>query len=329
MPYSIVYAIVSGEKNTRFLLQDETGNYCSAKLPTGEYEEGDTISDDKLMIEDAKEHWVKQYENRPSYQKDKMLKHLIDYKENVLKCHDIVKIGNTLEPHIFKTQEENLISDDYYRGAMERTVSQLRRQGVLRDDFRYMTSSQAFAVNFFTPLIVERRLSILGAFCDAIDYNSCSYEVVKDPEEKTQFDFYIPGLSGYPTVSVEVKYSENQFGEASGTNEQERKYSNIYKQYLDIITCEEVDEQEFFKFYQIWRNIIYHVKTSGQHICFLFPEFRADLTNIVDYVLRKCKEEIKPFIHVIYADSIVNKLITEGGVLGMYYSEFKRKYLDF
>lgn len=327
MHYLIVDTIVSREKSTRFLLQDERGHYCSAKLPTRKYNEGDTVSEEELSLEEAKELWVKQYENRPGYPRREMLDHLIDYKENVLGCHDIVYFGNTPERHIFHTQEENLIRDDYFGMALSASVNQLRALGELRDDFRYLTSSQAFAVNFFAPLIKERKLSALGPFCGEIDYDSCGYEVVKDPEEETQFDFYMPGLTGHPAVSVEVKYSENRFGEASGTHKHKWKYDHLYKQYLDKIACEDVGEPEFYEFYQIWRNIIYHIKNPGQQICFLFPAFRSDLKEYVDYILHKCKEEIRPFVHVIYADTVVDALIAEGGELGRYYAEFKRKYL--
>lgn len=329
MQYTIVHTIVTCEKNTRFLLKDDEDRYFSAKVPSGQYLEGDSVSDADVQIEEAKERWVEQYENSPGYPRKEMLDHLVEYKEKDMGCHTEVYIGDILERHILQSPEENLISDEHYGAALLESVSRLRCKGELRDDFRYMTSSQAFAVNFFTPLVKDRRLSALGPFCEDIDYNACDYEIVTDSEEETQFDFYIPGLEKRPCISVEVKYSENKFGEASGTDKQKWKYEHIYKMFLDNIASERVDEAEFYEFYQIWRNIIYHTKNPGQHICFLFPAFRSDLKKQVEFILSKCKEEVKPYVHVICSDSVVDSMIKEGGTLASYYKKFKRKYLDF
>ena len=64
------------------------------------------------------------------------------------------------------------------------------------------------------------------------------------------------------------------------------------------------------------------------HICFFFPEFRKDLRNAVEFIQKKSKAEYWPYIHIITADEIVNKIIPLGGNIGQYYTEFKKKYLD-
>jgi hypothetical protein len=191
-----------------------------------------------------------------------------------------------------------------------------------------MTSSQAFTINFFTPLIAEKKLSILGPFCCDVEYPICAYEHVEDSVEETQFDFYVSGLNGNQAVSVEVKYSEDRFGDALDDDSHVEKYSRIYEPLMAQITSVPKNQYEFFEHYQLWRNILYTTKNPGQHICFLFPAFRKDLKEKANYILTKCKEEIKPFVHVIYADCVVEELIALGGRLGDYYTEFKKKYLD-
>ena len=73
------------------------------KLPTGKYQEGDITLGEQFTIEDAKERWVEQYEKRPGYPKQKMMNHLIAYKENVLCSHAVVYHDKTPQRHIFTT----------------------------------------------------------------------------------------------------------------------------------------------------------------------------------------------------------------------------------
>ena len=329
MEYKIVYAIVNGPQNTRFLLQDEEQGYHSVKLPKDKYKIGDTVSGDGIVVEPADERWVHDYENKPGYPHKEMLKHLVKYKKEVLGDLECGQWSDVPYEHIFVSPDRNLISGPYEKELLG-WIRRIKEKGELREDFCHMTSSQAFAVNFFTPLIKEKKLSVLGDFCDGVDYDACGYEVEKDKAEETRFDFYMPGLPGHPTVSVEVKYSEKDFGKPNViTAKHQWKYEHIYGPNLAQIAIAKVEKSLLFEYYQIWRNILYNVMNPGQHVCFLFPAFRADLNRPLEYVLSLCRQEIRPYVHVIYADTVVDALIAEEGNLGEYYREFKRRYLDF
>ena len=324
MEYNVVYVIQIGPKNSRLLLQDSNQNYYSVKVPNGSLNIGDMCSNDDLCIEDASPNWVSRYERQTAYPRKKMMEHLIHYKQCIL--HDNEN-GNGIK-HVFTDPRKNLIGGKGFDDELTDCIRKLNANGTLRNDFTHMTSSQAFTINFFTPLIAEKKLSMLGPFCHDAEFPFCAYEYVKDPAEETQFDFYVSGQNGIPTVSVEVKYSEDRFGDAIDDDNHLEKYSKIYGPLMSQTASVPENQYEFFEYYQLWRNILYATKNPGQHVCFLFPAFRKDLKGRVNYILTKCKEGIKPFIHVIYADCVVEELIALGGRLGDYYTEFKRKYLD-
>jgi len=329
MEYKIVDRIANGPQNARFLLLDEEQGYHSAKLPKEEYKVGDTLSGGGFALEPADQRWIHDYENKSGYPRKEMKEHLVKYKQEVLGDLECGQWKGSAKDHIFVSPERNLIGGQYDKEFLA-CIKRIKEKGELRDDFCHMTSSQAFAVNFFIPLIKEKRLSALGGFCDGVDYDACDFEVVKDQKEETHFDFYMPGLPGSPTVSVEVKYSENDFGKPKEITEKHHwKYDNIFGPNLKKAACIPIVESQLFEYYQIWRNILYTVVNPGQHICFLFPAFRADLNKPLEDVLSQCKQVILPYIHVIYADTVIDAMIAEGGALGEYYSEFKRKYLDF
>ena len=326
MDYVVVNVIMRGKNNTRYLVESPTGEYYSIKVSSGTYVIGEKFSTEKTL-EPAKQIWIDIYnliEKR--YPRKRMIKHLIDYKENVLNDHSQGMHKSTPNPYILDTQEKNLIKGKGYDEDLQDWMNSLG--GELRDDFAYMTSSQAFAVNFFTPLISENQLSLL---CDSFKesvFHELEFEKVLDSDEKTQFDFYASDKEKSNSFSVEVKYSEREFGSAIEDTKHLDKFYSIYKGHMIELTCVDEKDWQFFEYYQVWRNLLYTIVNKGQHICFLFPAFRKDLKEILDTIIIKCKEEYRPYFHVIIADDVVNKIITDNSNMKPYYESFKQKYLD-
>lgn len=327
MDYVVVNVIMRGKNNTRYLVESPTGEYYSIKVSSGTYVIGEKFSTEKTL-EPAKKKWINIYnliEKR--YPRKRMIKHLIDYKENVLNDHSQGMHKSTPNPYILDSQEKNLIKGKGYDEELQDWMNSLG--GELRDDFAYMTSSQAFAVNFFTPLIVEDQLNLLSDSFKEFVFHEKGFEKVIDPkDEKTQFDFYACGKEKSESFSVEVKYSESEFGYTHEDARHLDKFNRIYMEHMVNLTCVDEKEWQFFEYYQVWRNLIYTILNKGQHICFLFPAFRKDLKEILDTIIIKCKEEYRPYFHVIIADDVVNKIITDNSNMKPYYEAFKQKYLD-
>lgn len=327
MDYIIVDVVKRGKNNTRYLVEGSSGEYCSIKSKSNFYSIGDKFSTEKTL-EPAKQKWIDNLNSKENtYPRKRMMKHLIDYKENILKDYSQGKHRSNTYSHIFDSQVKNLILEKGYDKDLEDWMNSLEDE--LRDDFSYMTSSQAFAVNFFTPLIVEGELDLLDDSFKGFNLEDISFEKVLEPnDEKTQFDFYACDKEKINSFSVEVKYSENEFGYAFEDASHLDKFSRIYRDYMVELTCVDESDWQFFEYYQVWRNLIYTIINKGQHICFLFPAFRKDLKQVLDSIILKCKEEYRPYFHIIIADDIVNKIIAGNSNMKQYYETFKQKYLD-
>lgn len=318
MDYVVVDIIKRGKHNTRYLVEDPAGEYYSIKVSSDTYTIGEKFSTEKTL-EPAKQQC--------SYPRKRMIKHLIDYKEIVLKDQSQGTHKSNRYPHIFDSQEKNLIKGKGYDEALDVWMNSLGDE--LRDDFSYMTSSQAFAVNFFTPLIVEEQLDLLTDSFKGLVFDEKSFEKVLDSnDEKTQFDFYASGNGNNNLFSVEVKYSESEFGRALEDDSHLDKFNRIYRERMFELTCVDEKEWQFFEYYQVWRNLIYTIVNRGQHICFLFPAFRNDLKQVLESIISKCKEEYKAYFHIIIADDVVNKIIAGESNMKPYYEAFKQKYLN-
>ena len=327
MEYEVVNVIKRGKNNTRYLVEGSKGEYYSILVSSDRYSIGEKFSTEKTL-EPAKQEWIVKYNSiENSYPRKRMIKHLIDYKENILNEHSQGTHRSNKYPHIFDAREKNLINGKGYDKELRDWMCSLK--GELRDDFSYMTSSQAFAVNFFTPLIVEDQFNLLSDSFKDFVFHESGFEKVMDPnDEKTQFDFYACSEDKSNSFSVEVKYSESEFGYANEDTRHLDKFSRFYRDYMAELTCVGEKDWQFFEFYQVWRNLIYTVINKGQHVCFLFPAFRKDLKQVLDSIILKCKDEYKPYFHVIIADDIVNKIIASDSDMKPYYEAFKQKYLD-
>lgn len=318
MTIKVVYIMKRGRVSTTYLVQSDSGEYFSINTNNkrGNYNVNDIIASTEKM-KPVKDFWIKAYKQSLLYPYDKMMAHLIKYKETILKNR-----------HILPTPEDNLILGYSYDKTLLDTIELLRKKKKLRKDFTHLNSSQAFAVNFFAPLIAEHKLGIIEETISSTDYLKCDFEVVEDKHEKTQFDFLARRIDGTNVLSVEVKYSEEFFGPAEENTKHKIKYPLHYEKWMQRLASVDETEYDFFKYYQIWRNLIYTVRNPSQHICFFFPEFRRDLSEAAEFIQKKCKEEYWPYIHIITADEVVNRLISLGGNIGQYYIEFKKKYLD-
>lgn len=326
MDFTVVYIIARREKNTRYLVQDSKGDYYSIKVKTGRYEVGDTDSLSEDLIQPAERRWIEKFEGgKENYPRQKMMEHLIWYKQSFLQDKDNGTFRQIGYPHIFDGPEKNLITGYGYDKDLKQKMLSLGVE--LRSDFSHLTSSQAFAVNFFTPLIVENSIGFLGHFMDFPNPISTFEEIVSEGE-KTQFDFYVKDGDNGRICSVEVKYSESGFGSTIGDASHLDKYLKVYEKNMIILTSVPQEEWRFFEYYQVWRNLLYTISNPGQHICFLFPAFRTDLKETLERIFAKCKKEYFPYFHIIIADEVVARIIQNKPMMRPYYEAFKKKYLD-
>lgn len=331
----IINIICRGDKNTRYLaIDDETGNYYSIKTKNGSYSVGDYTEQESAQK--AKDSWVKEYNKTacPSYNYKTLIKHLIDYKKGFLLDNNKGFFRGVPYDHVFSDPRHNLIQGKFGK-CLDMVYNNLKERGEIHEGFANMNSSQAFAINFLAPLVKLNLLSIIGIQAIDVSYETCIFEKVIDNSEETQFDFFVDATKLQPNYSIEVKYTEQDFGITNMNPPHLEKYTCTYRDVLKELTIESISEETFFKKYQLWRNLLYIIKGKSeqgfQHVFFMFPEFRCnDLGKSVEEAKALCKEKYRNYIHTIIVDDVAKMLIeSDNEDISNYYLEFKKKYLDF
>ena len=136
-------------------------------------------------------------------------------------------------------------------------------------------------------------------------------------------------------ISFECKYTETEFGGISSDKRDPNKYNKKYNRKWDHIHKNLVadsiflftDKKEFYRHYQINRNIVY--ADSGDYVLFLTPRAN-DAKGICDgrtYIDNMENQHIR---NIYWEDMIQITLLTvaECEPLKDYYFKFKSKYLD-
>ncbi|MBR5914894.1 MAG: hypothetical protein IKZ57_00425 [Spirochaetia bacterium] len=323
---TLLSTIKRGRKSTRYLTK-YNNNYASVKLDNNEnYSRGMEIevSEKEINDKEFKEAWVKDIKSWED-KKRKILEHLSKYKKEKItetegywrnKDGDII-----FYPHILPDDEEKKnILDSAYKASIENLYDEKKNKGnnVIHIGFKNLNSSQAFAFNFFKPIIDENIFDKLLSDSQISTIDESDFE--KKNPDRTQFDFFLQ--SGKVKCCFEVKYTESDFGAAS----QNSDYSN-YKEKLKELLKEKIEKEDFFDEYQLWRNIIFAL--DGYQVFFVFPKFRDDLAKKVEDAKNKCKDNFKDNIKILYVNDFVEKMKnSENKKLRDHYTEFSKKYLE-
>jgi hypothetical protein len=236
-------------------------------------------------------------------------------------------------PHIFPCDCRNLnlletYRDDFLQSDWSKKIN-------FHLYFHHLNSSQAMCINFFYPLIIEKKIEMilkkLGLENEKVDYTTVKFEKESDIDNKngarsTIFDFYFKTESK-KEFYFEIKYTENEFGNAKKDAVHEKKYHTIYQEAAQknikpvFNNC-----VNFLANYQIMRNLI-HV-SENSYVVFIIPKnntkIKTQADDAKDIVIETYKDKVK----VLYWDCLY-ELIEEqkwGDKLKIHFEEFKRKY---
>ena len=193
----------------------------------------------------------------------------------------------------------------------------------LHKDFHHLNSSQAMCFNLFYPIVIEERFNILSDILDVRfdEIHDVYFEYVYDKEEQTNFDFYIKDKN--QKLFFEVKYTEQKFTSQKIDESHINKYNNLYKERLKIFKS--LDMENFFKNYQLFRNLIY---ISSGTVVFIIPGIREDLKRSIIQVCEKYLNiEQQNRVKTIFIEEIVYAIISNDDKLKNYYVMFKDKYI--
>ena len=213
----------------------------------------------------------------------------------------------------------------------------------------HMNSSQVMCISFFKKFFdnedYERILLNVLRDCgvegigrnDKIIAAAFEYEPERrcnfNEREGTNLDFYME-LSSDRKISIEVKYTESEFGSPSDKidkNKYKNKWNSIYKKMVkdSPFLCEsEIKEcDDFCRNYQINRNIAYAGKND--YVLFLTPKANdeAKIKTGREYIEKFHNAQIKN----IYWEELMEKTkkaVNSFPELKEYYAKFCGKYIS-
>jgi hypothetical protein len=253
-------------------------------------------------------------------------------------------------PHILYNDcyRKNLIGkygEDFWK---DEKLSKIK----LHQYFHHLNSSQAMCINFFFPLIRERKLDIilkeLKLDNEEVNYDSVKFEKESEIDDKkqicekiselnqdqtipTSFDFYFETQSGIEFY-FEIKYTESKFGGAkkdkdakSYAKKYKLKYEKIYKEVASgkIISNNEAD---FLNQYQIMRNLI-HV-SDNSYIVFVIPEENKRVYIQAIGAQKLVMEQYQNKVNVLTWENLYDIIEKQNftNSLKKHFDEFKKKY---
>lgn len=242
-------------------------------------------------------------------------------------------------PHIFLDKKYIFIDGKYPTFCDIKGDLYSGREIKYHDGVAHLNSSQVVCISFFKKFfekeeweqILVKALINLGVPLLASQIKCATFEYEPDSAEKTNFDFFMV-MDDESKVSMEIKYTESEFGGISPDKKDPDKYSrkwiSIYKDMVEKSPYLNCTENEFYKHYQVNRNICY----AGKNDIVLFLTLRANdargLEEGREYIDKFSVEY--PNIRNIYWEDLVAEIMkhVSDTELADYYCKFKEKYID-
>jgi hypothetical protein len=260
----------------------------------------------KLAELHERKETVEAHSARFSY-KDAMWRHLADYKVLALGvAKNGIWIRNHREyPHILPFGFHRLNILQPYRDEFWSYYHQMKIR--LHPDFHHLSSSQAMCFNLFFPFIAEgkKHLQVLrSVFATDGIMTDAGFEIVLDPTEGTNFDFWFRTAKGINLF--EIKLTEPDFGRAKRDNSHVLKFSTVYSPSLagkfspDVCSCE-----IFLEHYQLMRNIWNLKIGNADTLVCVVARANGQLSKGIDFLGTCLSEEYRQRVRVRYLEDLV------------------------
>ena len=200
--------------------------------------------------------------------------------------------------------------------------------------FHHLNSSQAMCINFFFPLIKEKKLELvlnaIGIKDDLINYKTVCFEKESNFEKKgrpTSFDFYFQTVKG-KNIYFEIKYTEYAFGKAKKDKSHIEKYNLEYSNKCSNINEEYSNLESFLDNYQLMRNLI-HV-SENSFVVLLHPKENKRISKEVKFAqLEVIKRKFQNHVVDLTWEKLLGMIengLTDSKCLKEQMIEFKEKY---
>ncbi len=233
-------------------------------------------------------------------------------------------------PHILPEleQDKNIletIHDDFWDWF---------RRPKLHRDFHHLNSSQAMGFNLFFPFLgagpepAAVLLKALGVTAESI--SSWEFERVPDAEEGTNFDLWLQLESG-SQLFFELKLTESEFGTAKPNDRRRKKYDAVYRPRLEgrVASRWLETEEEFFKRYQLLRNLWHLHADRNDRLFLVFPRANRKLAEKADGFHHGLKSDWGQCVTPVGLESLHQRLLEQAKgdeFLEEHLASFSKKY---
>lgn len=242
-------------------------------------------------------------------------------------------------PHIYVDKKYNFIDGKFPIMCDIKGSLFAGREIKYHDGAAHLNSSQVVCISFFKKFfekeewesILVQMLKNIGVPMSSESIKCAVFEYEPDKKERTNFDFYMV-LGDGSKISMEIKYTESEFGgispDKNDPDKYTRKWAEIYQGMVDKSPYLNCSEEDFFGNYQVNRNISFADK--GDVVLFLTPKANDAKALIEGREYIDSFTEKYPNIRNIYWEDIVAELmqLISESELVEYYSAFKKKYID-
>jgi hypothetical protein len=167
----------------------------------------------------------------------------------------------------------------------------------------------------------------MGVDKDVADW---SFETIPDTLEGTNVDVCWSAPDG-ATTFCEVKLSESEFGKAKNDARHQQKLETIYRPRLTgMVKPDILEEDIFFKHYQLLRNISLLHENENDHLVLFFPKSNSALLPQLERVMNAVLPETESRITIAYWEVCIEQLVQKSltsGLLAECASQLHEKYL--
>lgn len=245
--------------------------------------------------------------------RDLLVAHLAQYRREELKVAEpgtFVYRGRTIPV------EHILPHDQAWLGIPPEVREQVRNYALaqsvkLHRYFHHLNSSQAFALSLFVPFFEGGREgsdALLRALGIRAALKRWAPESVPVPEEGTSLDAWWL-TADECQYFCEVKLTEAEFGLAVDDSRHREKLKTIYAPRLaSHLKPSRLSAPEFFRSYQILRNLWHAAGAPTSRVVFLYPQQHGVLDQLLMPVLEDVTSELRQRVVIAYAEDVLAKL---------------------
>lgn len=260
-------------------------------------------------------------------------KHLADYKREHLRVQEdgLWKRKKKPYPHILPESEKaknilETIRADFWKWF---------RRPKLHGDFHHLNSSQAMGFNLFFPFLnygPGRTLVLLDSLGAPLEpIAGWEFEKIPDRDEGTNFDLWLKLESG-KELFFELKLTEGEFGAAKANDRRREKWEALYRPRLEgrIDRGWLYSEKDFFKRYQLMRNLWHLNAERGDRLFLVFPAANRKLTEQADKFLSRLEGDWSERVAIVELEILcgrLRKLAKGDPLLEGHIAAFSAKYV--